>query len=175
MVTMSSTFRALGDLLQSKPVIVYLALVTHYLLHIFDFTIAFYLVLRGWALAFAGLAAIIYTTGQHAGSIAATVQITATVASVYFSVLTASILIYRGFFHRLRKVCLHAIVECFFSFSFNIVFPLWFSVLALRGPSSQVLLEHGSPRHMESIPASSVLEPDILSGRRNSTKSISQT
>ncbi|XP_014551263.1 hypothetical protein COCVIDRAFT_42393 [Bipolaris victoriae FI3] len=103
MVTMSSTFSALGDLLQSKPVIVYLALITHYLLHIFDFTIAFYLVLRGWALAFAGLAAIIYTTGQHAGSIAATVQITATVASVYFSVLTASILIYRGFFHRLRK------------------------------------------------------------------------
>lgn len=103
MVTMSSTFSALSDFLQSKLVIVYLALATHYVLHIFDLTILPYLVLRWWALAFGGFAAIIYTTGQHAGSIAATMQITATVASVYFGVLSASILLHRGFFHRLRK------------------------------------------------------------------------
>lgn len=174
MVTMSSTFSALGDFLQSKLVIVYLALATHYVLHTFDLTILPYLVLRWWALAFGGFAAIIYTTGQHAGSIAATMQITATVASVYFGVLSASILLHRGFFHRLRKVCQHARITCFI-FCFNVVFPLWFSVLALIGPSSQVLLEHGSPRHMQSIPASSILDPDILSGRSKFTKSMGQT
>ncbi|EMD97546.1 hypothetical protein COCC4DRAFT_203974 [Bipolaris maydis ATCC 48331] len=102
-MTGSSAISALGEHLRSKPVIAFLALATHYVLHTFEWDTRFHLILYSWALGFGGIALITFMTGQHAGAIAATVQMTATVASLYFSVLFTSILLHRGFFHRLRK------------------------------------------------------------------------
>lgn len=107
-MTGSSAISALGEHLRSKPVIAFLALATHYVLHTFEWDTRFHLILYSWALGFGGIALITFMTGQHAGAIAATVQMTATVASLYFSVLFTSILLHRGFFHRLRKVCRRA-------------------------------------------------------------------
>lgn len=102
---MASTYNALAELLQSKPFVSLLALVTHYILMSAEWDNAFDLVLRTWALAFGGIAAIIYLADRRTEAIATTVQTTAAIASLYFSVLITSVLIHRGFFHRLRKVC----------------------------------------------------------------------
>jgi hypothetical protein len=93
-----------GVLVRSKPVFVSLALCTHYILHSGEvdyYTRAF---LVTWCLGFSGIAAAEYRFDPQARTLTAAIQITAIAAIVYFSTLTASVLIYRGFFHRLHRV-----------------------------------------------------------------------
>ena len=101
---MAFTHISLAELLRSKSLIVLFALITHYVLHSTEWDNSVFLLLRIWAVTFGGIAAITYMADQRADAISTTVQITATVTSLYFGVLVTSILLYRGFFHRLGKV-----------------------------------------------------------------------
>lgn len=125
---MASTYHALAELLRSKPFIALLALVTHYIIHSTEWDNSFYLILRTWILAFGGIAATTYLACTSAGAIATTLRITATIASLYFSVLVTSILLHRVFLHRLRKV---GDLARYHSFMFHLCFSVSFNFLAL--------------------------------------------
>jgi hypothetical protein len=118
---MASAFCTLVELLRSKPVVVFLALATHYVLHNTEWDNSFDMVLRVWAIAFGAVAALTYMTDQRAATIATTAWVTGTVASLYFGILVTSILIHRGVFHRLRKVCQRAAIRAL-SFCFAVAF-----------------------------------------------------
>jgi hypothetical protein len=91
-------------LAHTKTVISLLALATHYILHSREWDNRFHYFLGLWLVSFSGLGAAEYLYDTEEKSISKAVQTTATAAAVYFGTLTASILIYRGFFHRLRRV-----------------------------------------------------------------------
>lgn len=92
------------ELSHNRPVIAVLALATHYVLHKGEWDNAFHLFLAIWAVSFGGIAASEYLYGQQAGNTSAAIQVTAIAAVVYFGTLSISILLHRGFFHRLRRV-----------------------------------------------------------------------
>ena len=92
------------ELAQSKPVIALLALATHYILHQGEWDVTFHVVLGTWTAAFSGLAVAEYAYSLQTNTIGAAVKVMTTSTVLYFSVLAASILLHRGFFHRLRKV-----------------------------------------------------------------------
>lgn len=101
---MGSTFYALAELLRSKPLIALLALLTHYVLNIGEWDNKFHLVLITWVTAFGGTVALEYAADPEVNSVGTAIRITMTLAATYFSVLLTSMLLHRGFFHRLRKV-----------------------------------------------------------------------
>jgi|TARA_R110002003_G_scaffold68_15_gene6202 hypothetical protein len=92
------------ELAHHKPIFALLALATHYVLHKGEWDNKFHLFLGGWMVAFGGLAITEYAYDSRANTIGAALKVTATAAAVYFGVLMTSILLHRGFFHRLRKV-----------------------------------------------------------------------
>ena len=102
------------ELAHNKPMIALLALATHYVLHNGEWDNAFHIFLGIWTVAFGGLAAAEYAYDSRGSTISAAVKVTATAAVVYFSVLTASIFLHRGFFHRLRKVCKGPIAKYYY-------------------------------------------------------------
>ncbi|KAH8724657.1 cytochrome P450 [Phaeosphaeriaceae sp. PMI808] len=89
---------------QIAPIFVLLALATHYILHNGEWDNTFHVILAIWTVAFSGLAVTEYMYDPRVNSVNAVLRITATAASLYFGVLTTSILLHRGFFHRLRKI-----------------------------------------------------------------------
>lgn len=93
-----------AQFVQSKPSAVFLALVTHYVLYNSEWDNGFHVFLGAWMVAFSGVLATEYIYDEHIKSVGAAAQVMATVAAVYFGTLTTSILIHRGFFHRLRRV-----------------------------------------------------------------------
>jgi fatty-acid desaturase len=80
------------------------ALATHYVLHNGEWDNKFHIFLGIWTVAFSGLAVVEYTYDPRTNSIVAATKTSATVATVYFTVLTTSILLHRAFFHRLQDV-----------------------------------------------------------------------
>lgn len=101
---MGPAFYALAALLRSKSLIALLALFTHYILNIGEWDNKFHLVLITWATAFGGAVTIEYAADPEVNSVGAAVRISMMLAVTYFSVLLTSMLLHRGFFHRLRKV-----------------------------------------------------------------------
>jgi hypothetical protein len=101
---MAAELYHLVELVQSKPLIASLALLTHYVLHSGEWDHSIPVFFNIWAIAFGGVAAIEYVANPRAKTVGSALQFTATVAALYFSTLVASVLLHRGFFHRLRKV-----------------------------------------------------------------------
>jgi hypothetical protein len=99
------------QLAHSKPVVALSALVTHYVLHNGEWDNTFHVFLGLWTAAFGGLAAAEYMYDSQANSISAAVKVAAGASAVYFGVLFTSILLHRGFFHRLRKVSGRRLVD----------------------------------------------------------------
>jgi hypothetical protein len=89
---------------RSKPAIASLALITHYILHSGEWDNHFHVVLGVWTVAFSGLATAEFAADGGISSLVGIVETTTNAAMVYFSVLIASILLHRGFYHRLSKV-----------------------------------------------------------------------
>jgi hypothetical protein len=92
------------QLARSKSVVALLALATHYVLHSGEWDNTFHVFLGIWTIAFSGLAVAEYKYNPRVNSIIAATKTSGTAATVYFTVLTISILLHRGFFHRLRNV-----------------------------------------------------------------------
>lgn len=57
-----------------------------------------------WLFGFGSVATVEYIQDPQANSITAVAKVTTVAAAIYFGVLSASILVHRVFFHRLRKV-----------------------------------------------------------------------
>ncbi|KAF2026685.1 cytochrome P450 [Setomelanomma holmii] len=92
------------EIAHHKPFIALLALATHFVLHNDEWDNAFHIFLGIWTVAFNGLAIAEYLYNSQARTVGAAIKVSATAASVYFSVLVTSILLHRGFYHRLRKI-----------------------------------------------------------------------
>lgn len=95
------------ELAHNKPIIALLALATHYILHNGEWDNAFHIILGVWTLAFGGM----YMYDVQAKTVGAVIQVTATAAALYFGTLATSILLHRGFFHRLRRVAPSHLVD----------------------------------------------------------------
>jgi hypothetical protein len=93
-------------LIRSKPLAAGLGLVSHFVLNNGEWDHTSHLVGAFWIVAFGALGAVEYKLDPSVQSIIGAIQIVGTVAAVYFGSLVTSILIYRAFFHRLRKACL---------------------------------------------------------------------
>jgi hypothetical protein len=90
------------DWAHNKLVIGLFALVTHSVLHYGEWDNSLLPIFGGWILAFSGIAATAYDAQTH--GLGATLKTTLSAAVLYFGVLTTSILLHRGFLHRLRKI-----------------------------------------------------------------------
>lgn len=91
------------ELAHSKTLIASLALATHYALHRSDWDNTFHTVIGVWTVAFGGIATLEYVADTSTKSLGVAIQLAARTATFYFAILIASILLHRGFFHRLRK------------------------------------------------------------------------
>ena len=105
----------LVELLNSKPVFAALALVTHNSLHTAEWDILAHVIISSWMLFFGTCAAAEYLLDKRVHSLGEAVRYTSVPMGVYFGTLVTSILIHRGFFHRLGKVILpiHTISDSF--------------------------------------------------------------
>lgn len=92
------------EVAHSPPVLAFLALFTHLVLHKDEWDNNINRFLWIWLIGFGGVATAEYIQDPRANSIGAVAKVTTTAAAIYFSVLSASILVHRVFFHRLRKV-----------------------------------------------------------------------
>lgn len=92
------------ELAHNKPFFAAIALVTHYILHNGEWDNSFHIFLGLWTLAFGGVATAEYLYDARVKTIGAVISVTAGMAAVYFGTLITSILLHRGFFHRLRRV-----------------------------------------------------------------------
>jgi predicted MFS family arabinose efflux permease len=101
---MAATLYRVVELVQSKLLIASLALITHYILHNDEWDHSITVFFNIWVVAFGSVAAIEYVADPRAQTVGSALQSAATVAAIYFSALVTSILLHRGFFHRLRKV-----------------------------------------------------------------------
>lgn len=147
------------QLAHNKTIFSLLALATHFVLYKGEWDNRFHYFLGLWLVSFGGLATAEYLYDAEAKSVATVAQITASAAAVYFSTLVASILLHRGFFHRLRRVSLPFICPSHRYLNLN------------RFPARS---SHVSPNSTASL---QVFFPDFntSSGARNSTKSTRQT
>jgi predicted MFS family arabinose efflux permease len=96
----------IAELVQSKPLIASLALLTHYVLHSDEWDNSIHIFLGIWGVSFGTIAAIEYVVDPRAQTVGSAIHVTITVAAIYFGSLIASVLLHRGLFHRLRKVSL---------------------------------------------------------------------
>jgi hypothetical protein len=102
-----------GELIYNKPLAAALGLGSHYVLNNGEWDHSFHLIFAALPFVFVLLTTIVYLVNPQTHSIATALQATSAATGVYLSTLVASILIYRTFFHRLRKViplaALHAV------------------------------------------------------------------
>ncbi|KAF2129891.1 cytochrome P450 [Dothidotthia symphoricarpi CBS 119687] len=92
------------ELVHNKALVAALGLFTHYILYASEWDTEIPRFLATWLLAFGGIAAAEYTYNPHVNTVGDVFVITSTTAAIYFGALSASVLIYRGFFHRLRNI-----------------------------------------------------------------------
>jgi hypothetical protein len=95
----------LVQLAHSKSFVALLALATHYIFHTTEWDNSLHIFFAIWTAAFGGLAVAAYGYGTQSTTISGALQTATSTAALYFSVLITSILLHRGFFHRLRTVC----------------------------------------------------------------------
>ncbi|KAJ4300727.1 hypothetical protein N0V90_002815 [Kalmusia sp. IMI 367209] len=93
----------MADLLRSKTVAAGLGLLTHFITNSGEWDQRAHLMVSGGSLLFGALVAFEYAADPLVGSVVQAFQVVATAAAVYLGTLTASIIIYRTYFHRLRK------------------------------------------------------------------------
>lgn len=94
----------MADLIRSKGAAAALGLFTHFIMNNGEWDHHVHLILPSGALLFGALVAFEAVADPYVGSYLEAFQIVATTAAVYLGTLTASIVIYRTYFHRLRKV-----------------------------------------------------------------------
>jgi hypothetical protein len=99
-----TNFAQIVQIARSKPITALLAIATHYVLHSGEWDNTFHIFLGIWTFAFSGLAVAEFTCDPRVNSVIAAAKVSATAATVYFTVLITSILLHRGFLHRLRHV-----------------------------------------------------------------------
>ncbi|KAJ8111353.1 hypothetical protein OPT61_g6036 [Boeremia exigua] len=92
------------EIAHSPPVLAFLALSTHLVLHRDEWDNNINIFLWTWTIGFGGIATAEYLQDPRANSLGAVARVTTTAAAIYFSVLCTSILVHRVFFHRLRKI-----------------------------------------------------------------------
>lgn len=92
------------ELAHSPPVLAFLGLFTHLVLHRDEWDNNLNVFLWSWLVGFGGIAAAEYLQGPRANTIGVAIKVTATAAAIYFSTLSVSILAHRVLFHRLRNV-----------------------------------------------------------------------
>lgn len=92
------------EIANSPPVLAFLGLFTHLVLHRDEWDNNINTFLWIWMLGFGGIATAEYIQGPRVNSIGTVVKVTTTAAAIYFGTLSASILAHRVLFHRLRKV-----------------------------------------------------------------------
>ncbi|KAJ4348230.1 uncharacterized protein N0V89_009602 [Didymosphaeria variabile] len=94
----------MADLFRSKAVAAALGLLTHFVANSGEWDHHAHLLVSGGPLLFGALVAFEYVADPLVGSYSQAFQVVATAAAVYLGTLTASIIIYRAYFHRLGKV-----------------------------------------------------------------------
>ena len=92
------------QLAHSPPVLAFLGLFTHLILHHDEWDNNINTFLWIWLLGFGGIATAEYFQDPRVNTIGAVFKVTTMAAVIYFGTLTVSILAHRVFFHRLRKV-----------------------------------------------------------------------
>jgi hypothetical protein len=95
----------LMQLAHSKASIALLALATHFVFHTDEWDYSLHVFFAVWTAAFGGLAVVSYGYEPQPTTIGGALLTATSTAALYFGVLVTSIVLHRGFFHRLRKVC----------------------------------------------------------------------
>ncbi|KAF2685629.1 cytochrome P450 [Lentithecium fluviatile CBS 122367] len=91
------------QLMHNEPLAVALGLLSHYALNNGEWDHSSHLFVVFSPLVFCALVVTEYALDPQVMSVVAALQVTATIVAVYLGTLISSILIYRAFFHRLRK------------------------------------------------------------------------
>jgi hypothetical protein len=91
-------------IIHNKPAFAVLALATHYVLHSGEWDNDSHIFLGVWTITFSGVAVLKYVSQPDAANLRDPIIIAASAAAVYFGTLITSIILHRGFFHRLKKV-----------------------------------------------------------------------
>ncbi|KAL6707396.1 hypothetical protein ACN47E_004175 [Coniothyrium glycines] len=92
------------DIARGAPFLALLGLATHYVLQKGEWDNSGHIVLGIWLASFGGIAASVHLYDTQTKTIGNTIRVTAVAGLIYFGTLTTSILIYRGFFHRTRRI-----------------------------------------------------------------------
>jgi len=94
----------MANIIRSKTLAGGLGLFTHFLMNHGEWEQRSHIIIPAGPILFGALVATVYLIDPRVGSIFAALKVAATAAAYYLGTLTASILIYRAFFHRLRQV-----------------------------------------------------------------------
>ncbi|KAF2122461.1 cytochrome P450 [Lophiotrema nucula] len=94
---------AWDELIRSKPLAAGLGLFSHFVFGRGEWDHSTHLLLLAWMATFATLTVVEYTVDARVQSVFQALQVAGTAAATYLATLATSILIYRAFFHRLRK------------------------------------------------------------------------
>ncbi|KAF2734670.1 cytochrome P450 [Polyplosphaeria fusca] len=93
----------MGDLIRSKPLAAALGVASHFILGKGEWDHSSHLVALTWAGAFAAITTVEYLADPQVQSIFEALLVTVMASAVYFAALISVLLVYRAFFHRLRK------------------------------------------------------------------------
>lgn len=93
----------MADLLRSKSIAAALGLFTHFIANNGEWDHHIHLLVPGGSLLFGALVAFEYVADPRVFSLIQAFQVVVTATTVYLSTLATSVVIYRAFFHRLRK------------------------------------------------------------------------
>jgi hypothetical protein len=95
----------MADLAHRNIAAAIFGLLTHFTTNRGEWDHHIYLLIIFGSLVFVTLVALEYLNDSHVGSIIQAFNVVGVMAAVYFATLATSIIVYRAFFHRLRKVC----------------------------------------------------------------------
>lgn len=94
----------MADLLRSKTVAAALGLFTHFIANNGEWDHHVHLLVPSGSLFFGALLAFEYVVDPRVSSLFQAFQVVATATAVHLATLTTSVVVYRAFFHRLKKV-----------------------------------------------------------------------
>jgi hypothetical protein len=92
------------ELIRSRPLVAGLGLFTHYILNNGEWEHKSHLIASGWIVAFIITTTYEWIFDPQVISIFQAFQVSGTAAGIYMGTLLTSLLIYRAFFHRLKRV-----------------------------------------------------------------------
>lgn len=129
----------MANLVHSKTAAAAFGLLTHFIANRGEWDHHIYLLIPGGAFLFGALVAFEYLDDPRVGSLPHAFHIVGVMAAVYLATLATSIVVYRAYFHRLRKVImcrtssLHTLTSSVFR--------------SLYGPLYEI--PHNQPNHAE--------------------------